>query len=438
MALFFTTAISVVGDMNKINNQELESIPIPQSNEFPNDTNFSYQWSLHNTGQNYMWQPRYPPAYGTPDADIDAPEAWELETGSSDLVIAIIDTGIDYYHPDLAGNIWTNEDEIPDNGIDDDSNGYIDDVYGWDFVNDNNNILDYTGHGTTVAGVVGAVSNNNLGMAGICWDCKIMAIEAFPYAYPFVPADVMAVSEAIKYAADNGADIISMSMGTHDLNSSLKDAVDYAYNKGIVLCASAGNSNLSAERYPAAFDNVIGVAATDSNDNRMEYTYPSGVVAISNYGPWVDVAAPGTEIYTLTPTYFHFYNYYGGAKDYEYMTGTSYAAPTVAGLAGLIRSRNYLLGPDDIKSIICENVDPYDSTYDLGSGRINAFIVGKITNLDIGENTITFNAKRVLCIWSNPFEISFYKSNEKFIVSNEYTGYIGSRFINGCFTATVV
>ena len=200
----------------------------------PNDANFSKQWALHNTGQ----------TGGTPDADIDAPEAWDIEMGDSDVVIAIVDSGIDFTHPDLTNNIWVNLGEIPGNDIDDDGNGYIDDINGWDFTfTDNTTIpLDDWGHGTMIAGIIGADTDNGIGIAGISWDCKIMPLKVFN------DTNVLSYENealALAYAADNGANIISISFGAYHLSNLEKDAIDYAYGKGVVLFACAGNNGIS-------------------------------------------------------------------------------------------------------------------------------------------------------------------------------------------------
>jgi len=375
MLLITTTVIPVVGALNKnitkleVHFNELHYLKFksePQKfgmlSTFPDDTYFDFQWSLHNTGQ----------TGGTTDCDIDAPEAWDIEIGDSDVVIAIIDTGIDYTHPDLAANIWTNEDEIADNGIDDDGNGYIDDVMGWDFWNDDNDPLDENGHGTYCAGIAAAVTDNNIGIAGVSWNCKIMPLKQ--HNNQVFTLDK--IIEAVEYAADNGADIISMSLGTYNYYESFEDAVNYAYDKGVFMCGSAGNDNTYDKRYPAAFDNVTAVAATNANDSRMEYYYVKlGIWVRSNFGYWVDVAAPGQEICSTMPTYDNWWSSYGFSKNYENLSGTSAAAPHVAGLAALLLSKNPVCSPDHIKMKICDedNVEPYDSDYDLGSGRINAY-----------------------------------------------------------------
>jgi subtilisin family serine protease len=374
--LLIATALPAVGIMN-VNigiSKEIDNKPncIVHLYVIPNDPDFSEQWALDNTGQ----------TGGTPDCDIDAPEAWDIETGNGDVVIAIIDSGIDYTHPELVDKIWTNEDEIPDNGIDDDSNGYIDDYHGYDFKNDDVDTLDEHGHGTVIAGVIGAETNNDIGIAGICWDCQIMPLK---YWNTDVRTEVyidriVNLIEAIEYAADNGANVISMSVGaveeffTPEEFIQFKDAIDYAYAKGCVLVAAALNDDTSDPYYPGAWNNVICVAGTDHNDNRMDYQYPNnGQIVISNYGEWVDVAAPGEEIFTTSPTYDCVITELGREYDYTLMSGTSLSTPHVAGLVALLISKNPTYSQEKIMDIIKANVDPYDSTYDLGTGRINAY-----------------------------------------------------------------
>ena len=304
----------------------------------PNDPYFYLQWALHNTGQ----------SGGTPDADIDAPESWDIETGDENIVIMISDTGVDWNHPDLAANIWINSDEILD-GSDTDRNGFVDDIRGWDFVNNDNNPMDDNGHGTSCAGIVSAATNNNIGVAGICWNSVIMPVKGLNYHGYGTYSDM---AKGIKYAADNGANVISMSW-TGTYSDTIKYVVDYAYDKGAVLVAAAGNDGNSNKKYPAAYANVIAVAATNNKDSK---------ISASNYGPWIDVAAPGWEVYTTDLN-----------DDYTYFSYTSCATPHVAGLAGLILSKTSSYSPAKVMSIIRNNTDPCESVYDIGTGRINAY-----------------------------------------------------------------
>jgi len=330
----------------------------------PNDANFSSQWSLYNTGQ-MIWNN----TSGTPGADIDAPEAWNIETGNPDVVLAIIDSGIDYTHPDLSAKIWNNTDEIPGNGIDDDHNGYIDDVKGWDFYSNDNDPKDGLGHGTMCAGIAAASTNNDIGIAGVCWNCTVMPVQIFNESGW---GDVTQAAAGIRYAADNGADVCSMSFA-FGWSFILKDAVDYAYSKGVFLCAAAGNANSSGKGYPGGFENVVAVAATNQNDGRCT---PDdwGPGLGSEYGDWIEIAAPGNLIYTTLPTYHVTMNdWFGMKQNYDYgRYGTSFSTPMVAGVAALLLSKDPSLTPYEVEALICGNVDPYISKEYIGTGRLNA------------------------------------------------------------------
>ncbi len=326
----------------------------------PNDPDFSRQWSLHNTGQ----------TGGVDDAHIDAVEAWGIEHGKAEVVIAIIDTGVVHTHEDLAANIWHNPGEIPDNGIDDDENGYVDDTIGWDFVDSfggaadedfetpDNNPMDRHGHGTHVAGIAGAVTNNGLGIAGVAWNCKIMPVRAV-YKTPsgggvMESADA---SLAIVYAAENGARVINLSWGDYQKSELIEDAITFATNKGALVCAAAGNENSSGLIYPAASENaaVLAVGATDSHDNKALF---------SNYGNWVDVSAPGVNIYST-----HLID------SYRQMSGTSMAVPHVTGVAALVFSYSPDISPLEVKTRIMHSVDVFTSLNGKNStsGRVNTY-----------------------------------------------------------------
>ncbi len=252
----------------------------------PDDTHFNRLWGLHNTGQNVNG------TNGTSGADIDALEAWDVTTGSNDVVVAVIDSGVDVNHPDLAVNIWTNPGEIPDNDIDDDGNGYIDDVNGWDFYIDDNDPRDANGHGTHVAGTIAAVGDNTAGVAGVSWSAKIMALRFLDAWGSGTTVNAIA---AIEYANDMGADVINNSWGGGGFSTSLKTAIEAS--DAVVVCA-AGNSGINNDgiaHYPSSYNsaNIIAVAASNQDDTLAWF---------SNYGAVsVDVAAPGTNIYSAEP-----------------------------------------------------------------------------------------------------------------------------------------
>jgi len=323
----------------------------------PNDLHFSKLWGLHNDGQ----------TGGTADADIDAPEAWDLTTGSSDVIVAVIDSGVDYNHEDLNANMWTNPGEIPDNGEDDDGNGYVDDYYGINALDDNGNPMDDKGHGTHCAGIIAAVGDNDIGVVGVCWTAKIMSLK-------FLDAEGEgSISDEIKcieYAIDKGAHIINASLGGPDFSYFEKNAIDASKEAGILFVTAAGNDGSNNDEepfYPASSDcdNIIAVAATNHNDN---------LASFSNYGAYsVDVAGPGVSIYSTLPNNF-----------YDYKSGTSMAAPYVAGLAALIHSYYSTPAPElsissinwqQVKNRILSWADQIDSLEGkiLTGGRINAF-----------------------------------------------------------------
>jgi subtilisin family serine protease len=275
----------------------------------PNDPLFPRQWGLYNTGQTALY------SSGTPGADINAIQAWDIVTGSPDVVIAVIDTGVDYLHEDLRDNMWRNPGEIPGNGIDDDGNNYVDDYYGYDFAADlsGNNDSDPMGlnnHGTHVAGIIAAKGNNGIGTAGVCWDAKIMAVKAFrpstpdPYIYTGDALEAFEYVITMKTQYNVNVVVINCSYGGSGFSQLEADAIVEAGQAGIVVVAASGNGgaddigddNDVTPTYPASYDapNMISVAATDNNDQLAEF---------SNFGTEsVDIAAPGMEIKSTTIT----------------------------------------------------------------------------------------------------------------------------------------
>ena len=314
----------------------LYAVPNYKINLFttPNDPSYSQQWAL---------------------PVMSAPQAWSEITGSNTVVIAVLDTGVDYNHPDLAGNTWVNTGEVTGNTLDDDNNGYIDDTRGWNFVDKNNNPMDTNGHGTACAGIAGAIGNNNLGIAGVDWNVRIIPLKVIGSQGYGYESDAI---DAILYANQNGADVISISWGGTGFNQALKDAIDAS--PALVVCAAgnSGQNNDNSPVYPASYAsaNIISVAASDQNDN---------LASFSNYGTVsVDIAAPGVDIYSTKP-----------GSLYGTVSGTSMAVPYVAGVAGLIKAEHPDWTATQIKDNILANTDQKPSLSDKvkTGGRINAY-----------------------------------------------------------------
>ncbi len=315
---------------------------LAQATELPDDPALNLQWALPKIG---------------------LPAAWSVTTGTTGLVVAAVDSGLYLGHPDLASKVWTNAGEIPGNGIDDDLNGKADDVNGWHFYQQwtpsgyipagNADVNDEFGHGTHVAGILGAATNNGLGIAGVSWGTRVMPVRVLDQYGNGWYSDIAA---GIIYAADNGAKIINLSLGGATASATLCQAVKYAYEvKGSLVVAATGNAG-GAVYYPAACADVLAVAATDRADQRAGF---------SNFGPQVDLAAPGVEIYSTWPW----------LDGYFTKSGTSMAAPHVSGLAALVWSRwpdwaNVAVG----EQIIGTAVDVANPGWDplTGWGRIDA------------------------------------------------------------------
>jgi len=245
---------------------------------------------------------------------IRADVAWDTAKGSPAVVVAIVDTGLDVTHPDLAANAWVNAGEIPGNGIDDDQNGYVDDVHGYDFAYDDSDPDDQYGHGTSCAGIVAAVQDNGLGVTGVAPLCRVAGVKASTDAGYFYDS---AVVPALLYCADMGFQVVSMSFYGDQVTAAERAAIDYCWSKGVLPVAAAGNDASVLPFYPGAYENVLCVAATAPDDRKSWF---------SNWGSWVDVAAPGEGLSTVTL----------GAGYTTSFAGTSGATPNVAGLAALL------------------------------------------------------------------------------------------------------
>jgi subtilisin family serine protease len=346
----------------------------------PNDTLFGEQWALNNTGQFHGVTDQggsITSRHGTPNADVDAPEAWALTPVGQHPVIAVIDTGVDINHPDLENQLWVNTAEqggLPN--VDDDGNGFKDDVNGWDFKRNSPNVtpantLDDS-HGTHVAGIIAAEQGNNEGISGVCPQCRIMALRIGTAASITLGNEL----KAINYAIRNHADVINLSLGDPVWSRAERAAIARAGKAGILVVVAAGNSSMDndiqfykhpkglppswAPSYPASYGlkNILAVAASNDRDQYGYVSQCQGVVPLWECGftSWghdsVDVAAPGVDILsTVKAGMGHAY------PDYEFFDGTSMAAPMVAGIAGLVRSKHPAYSAMQIKNAIMHSVN---------------------------------------------------------------------------------
>lgn len=360
-AILKSTFKNVQAELWKLNNTNTDVVALSESlsknsnieyaepnyvfnaNLIPNDTYFDELWALNNIGQNN----------GKYDADIDVTEIWDINTGN-DIIVAVIDTGVDYKHEDLADNIWVNSCEIPNNGIDDDGNGYIDDIHGINAINNTGDPMDDNGHGTHCSGTIAAIGNNKLGVVGVCWKAKIMACK-------WLSKDGTGhVSDAIKcieYALNMGTHVMNNSWGGYSGSKALYEAIEMANET--LFCNAAGNdsnNNDTTPAYPASYDlpNIISVAASDASDNLAWF---------SNYGEIsVDIAAPGVDILSTICK-----------NKYDLSSGTSMATPHVAGSAALLLSIDHSLTSYELKKLLMDTTDniPAFSGKMVTSGRLN-------------------------------------------------------------------
>jgi subtilisin family serine protease len=323
-----------------------EKAPLYKVSYLPNDIHPS-QWAL---------------------SKINAIQAWDISKGSAQITIAIVDNAVSTTHEDLKENIWVNPNEIPNNGIDDDLNGFVDDVNGWDVADNNNNpnppdsfsSNSYFTHGTHCAGIASATTDNNKGVAAIGFNTKIIAVKCSRDNSADEGRTLSHAYDGVYYAIQAKADIISMSWGGSSGSFLTGENIINAANAlGIVLISAAGNNNHSEKHYPAAYNPVISVGSTDQADLKSSF---------SNYGDWVDLMAPGSSIYSTLS---------GANNAYGTRSGTSMSCPMVAGLSALVLEQNPGLSPTQVKNILmngCDNIDLLNPGHSgkLGAGRINA------------------------------------------------------------------
>lgn len=365
----------------------------------PNDSLLSLQWSIQSSI----------------GGDIHLPDAWDLEQGSPAVTIAILDTGVDGGNPDFAGQIWTNSGEIPGNSIDDDHNGFVDDVHGWDFGSNDNDpeperipeaidpvdSIDVGFHGTFCAGIAAAATNNVTGIAGAGWKCRILPIKA---ASPDSGLYLSAAAGGMQYAALMHADVLSMSFGAYDspgLPEFFQALVDGDNAAGVICVAAAGNDSTNAFSYPAACDHVIAVGATNEDGTRADF---------SNWGSWVSVSAPGSSMFsTINENYtfddlsqLFYYVFFGwdGINPYMYGDGTSFACPLVAGVCGLLRAHRPAITPDQARQLLIATGDALPFDHPMGP-RVNAFHALQNELLAVGDAPRT--ALRLAGAAPNPF-----------------------------------
>jgi subtilisin family serine protease len=338
----------------------------------PNDEFFYKEWHLSNDGS-ISPSGRVASKVG---ADINMIKAWNIEMGDASIIVAILDSGVMDDHPDLRKRMWVNEGEIADNGIDDDRNGYVDDIRGYNFAYKNERPVDGFGHGTNIASTIGASTNNVIGFAGVDQNCRLMNCKNLSddnYG------EYIWWSKSIKYAVDNGAHIINMSEGGDDFSKTLKTAVDYAINKNVLIVAAMMNRGDDRDYYPASFKGVFAIGATDTDDNRCtRFSWGGG----SCWGDHIGVVAPGNKIYGLD------------YEDYEnsdtYWSGTSQSTAIVSGLSALLLAQDNTRTPDNLVNIIKytakdqvgdprEDKPGWDPYY--GFGRVDAYLA-----LSLGKN----------------------------------------------------
>ncbi|MEH2422089.1 MAG: S8 family peptidase [Nostoc sp.] len=320
---------------------------------------------------------------------VKAPEVWAHGYTGKGVVVAVVDTGVDYNHEDLKDNIWTNPKEIAGNGKDDDGNGYADDIHGWNFVDNTNNVLDDNGHGTHVSGTI-AGENNNYGVTGIAYDAKIMPVKVLDESGS---GSFDSISKGIRYAVDNGANVINLSLGGPSSNSTLESAIDYASSKGVIVVMAAGNDGGPSPEYPAsyAYKSGIAVGAVDRNNNMPDFSNRSGTKEIAY------VTAPGVKVYSSVPN-----------NKYATYSGTSMAAPHVAGIVALMLSANPNLTDAQVRQIVTETAGNSTQTTSSSFNLSNVSSLPKQAMSD--DNLLHINAQTANYLTSQTIS-SFNSSN---------------------------
>ncbi|MCC5644274.1 S8 family serine peptidase [Nostoc sp. CHAB 5824] len=333
---------------------------------------------------------------------VKAPEVWAQGYTGKGVIVAVVDTGVDYNHEDLRNNIWTNANEIVGNSIDDDGNGYIDDNYGWNFADKNNNTLDNNGHGTHVSGAI-AGENNNYGVTGIAYDAKIMPVKVLNESGS---GSYNSISKGIRYAVDNGANVINLSLGGTSSNRTLESAIDYASSKGVIVVMAAGNDGDSSPDYPAryAYKSGIAVGAVDKNNNMPDFSNRSGTDEIAY------VTAPGVKVYSSVPN-----------NQYATYSGTSMATPHVAGVVALMLSTNSSLTDAQVRQIVTETTGNSTQTT---SSNFNLSNVSSLATQVIADTTINNTYT------NSSFNSSNFGSLASQVMSNDNLLRIGAQTAN--------
>ncbi len=349
---------------------------------------------------------------------VKAPEVWAQGYTGEGVVVAVVDTGVDYNHDDLKNNIWTNANEIAGNGIDDDGNGYIDDNYGWNFSEKNNNTLDNNGHGTHVSGTI-AGENNDYGVTGIAYNAKIMPVKVLNDSGS---GSYSSISKGIRYAVDNGANVINLSLGGGSSNRSLESAINYASSKGVIVVMAAGNDGDSLPDYPARYAQKSGIAvgAVDRNNNMPDFSNRSGTNEISY------VTAPGVKVYSSVPN-----------NQYATYSGTSMATPHVAGVVALMLSANSSLTDAQVRQIVTESAgnstQTTNSSFNLSNvTSLASQVIAGTTGNNTQSTSSSFNLSNVTSVASQVMSGDnlqhIYAQTANYLTSQTFSSFNSSSF----------